>query len=103
MARGASAIDRAVERDLHSGIDSDWAGSRGTRRSCIVYKGVCLNVWSSTHHHLALSSGEAEYVLRCYQRGSEGRYLDNLCRDLGLRTRVVVHRLFGVQRDLQPR
>ena len=55
-----------------------------------MFRGVCLKVWCSTQHHLALSSGEAEYYA-AVKGGSEGLYLENLCRDLGLAAHVVLH------------
>ena len=75
-------------------VDSDWAGCRDTRRStsggCVIYKGVCLKVWSTTQQHIALSSGEAEYYA-AVKGGSEGLFLENLCEDLGISARVVLH------------
>lgn len=64
-ARLASIHDRSDSGDVHVMVGSDWAGCRETIRStsrgCMVYKGVCLKLWSSTQHHLAFSSGETEY------------------------------------------
>ena len=75
-------------------VDSDWAGCRETRRStsggCILFRGVCLKVWSTTQNHLALSSGEAEYYA-AVKGGSEGLFLQNLCSDLGISVGVRVH------------
>ena len=51
---------------------------------------VCLKVWSSTQKHIALSSGEAEYYA-AVKGGSEGLYLQGLCRDLGIQVHVRLH------------
>lgn len=96
-ALGASAGSRADGGDLHVMVESGWAGCRETGRStsggCVVHKGVCLKVWSSTQHHLALSSGEAEYYAAAKggEGGQMGLHLESLCRGQGLRTRVIVH------------
>ena len=91
---GSSSGGNSCDSNLQIMVDCDWAGCRETRRStsggCVMFRGVCLKVWCSTQHHLALSSGEAEYYA-AVKGGSEGLYLENLCRDLGLAAHVVLH------------
>ena len=75
-------------------VDSDWGGCRERRRStsggCVLYRGVCLKVWSTTQQHIALSSAEAEYYA-AVKGGAEGLSLQNLCDDLGIKAQVVLH------------
>ena len=53
-------------------VDSDWAGCRKTRKSTsggVLYLGdTPVRGWSSNQAVIALSSGEAEYVLRRLKR-----------------------------------
>ena len=74
-------------------VDSDWAGCRETRRStsggCIMFRGVCLKVWSTTQKHIALSSGEAEYYA-AVKGGTEALFVQALCLDLGIHVGVKV-------------
>ena len=87
-------VGKELPPDLDVVVDSDWAGCRRTRRStsggCVLFRGACLKFWSTTQQHIALSSGEAEYYA-AVRSGSEGLYLQNLCSDLGIPCRVVIH------------
>ena len=76
---------------LEAYVDSDWAGCRETRKStnggALVYRGMCLKVWSSTQTVVARSSGEAEYYA-AVKGATEVIGFKSGCMDLGISLKI---------------